>query len=413
MKSILNKIKSLFKKEKLFFQDAFLNMMAFVIYIGSQQIVLFPLLAKLLDEVSYANIITFTTLMNAFCCFLGGQMGVTHQLQLDSYNGDEKKRNGDFLILMASASALIAVVFPIVLTVLKFDALCILFFTVTTLMSNFRLYIRFYFRVNSKYNHTICQNLFYLLGVGVGIGLYLVLKWMWLPLFLAEAFALTYTLFVIPKTKIKAKPSDNFPATAKRYAGLGSVDAMTNTVTLIDKLLIYPLLGSYPLAVYNAGTATSKVTDLVVNPLNEVILVKLSKAKEAGSGALWKTIILISLAVIAALFALSMPIIYVFTWVLYRQYLTDVVSIILLLSLACGIGTTASIMKSFIIRYAKSSQLMLCYALHIVCLAVGGYFGAKLYSVAGFAASVVLSKIELWVSFVITLRRALKVEKAQ
>jgi hypothetical protein len=53
---------------------------------------------------------------------------------------------------------------------------------------------------------------------------------------------------------------------------------------------------------------------------------------------------------------------------------------------------------------------MLCYAVHIVCLAVSGYFGAMLFGVAGFAASVVLSKMELWVSFVLTLRKALKVE---
>lgn len=410
MGTILTKLKSLLSKEKLFFQDAFLNMMAFMIYIASQQIVLFPILAKLLDEDSYANVITFVTLMNAFCCFLGGQIGVTHQLELDRYKDDAKGKDGDFLILMAGASLLIAIVFPIVLGLLRFDVPSVLFLTVTVLMSNFRLYIRFYFRVNSKYNHTIFQNLAYLVGIAAGLLLYPVLGYLWLPLFLAEGFALVYTLFVIPKTTIRAQRSVHFFSTAKRYAGLGSVDAMTNTVTLIDKLLIYPLLGSYPLAVYNAGTATSKVTELVINPLNEVILVKLSKAKESGGGALLRMIVLISLAVMAVLFAVSLPIIYGFTWVLYRQYLSDVTTIIFLLALACGVGATASIMKSFIIRYAKSSQLMACYAVHIVCLAVSGYFGAMLFGVAGFAASVVLSKMELWASFVLTLRKALKVE---
>ena len=176
METILNKIKSLFKKEKLFFQDAFLNMMAFMIYICSQQIVLFPLLAKLLDGDSYANIIVFVNLMNAFCCFLGGQIGVTHQLQFDSYNGNIKGKDGDFLILMAGASVLIAVAFPIILAVLKFDALSVVFLTVTALISNFRLYIRYFFRINSQYKHTIFQNLSYLIGIGIGILLYLLLN---------------------------------------------------------------------------------------------------------------------------------------------------------------------------------------------------------------------------------------------
>jgi O-antigen/teichoic acid export membrane protein len=400
---LLSKVKEFLNRDKLFFKDAFLNMIAFAIYIVSQQIVLLPVLAKLLNEESYANVIIFITVLNVFCNVLGGQIGVTRQLQKTHYEGNDKDENNDFSLLMIFASIAIIVCFPIILFILKYDWVSIIFLVITALISNFRLYIRYLFRINSTYKKTIFQNLFYLCGVGCGLLLFLAIKIAWLPLILGEVFALIYTLFVIPHHKVQAKKSKQFKNTVTRYSGLGSADALTNAVTLIDKLLVYPLLGAYSLAVYNAGTATSKVAALVMNPLNEVILVKLSKAKEKGAASLLRTVIKVSLVSVVVLFLVLVPVIYCLSYVLYRQYLQDICSIILLLSIGCAVGTTSSVMKSFILRFAKPKQLTTCYLINLVVLAVCGCFGAKILGLLGFAISMVLGRVELWISFVVVL----------
>lgn len=125
MRAFFIKIISTIKTNKLFFRDAFLNTAAFMVYICSQQIILFPIMAKLLDSETYANMIMYITIMNVFCNALGGQLGVTHQLQKNSYGNNTKAENSDFMILMLGASLLIATCFPIIIGILEFDVISI------------------------------------------------------------------------------------------------------------------------------------------------------------------------------------------------------------------------------------------------------------------------------------------------
>ena len=60
-------------------------------------------------------------------------------------------------------------------------------------------------------------------------------------------------------------------------------------------------------------------------------------------------------------------------------------------------------MKSFILRFAKPKQLTSCYVINLIVLVVLGYLGAKVLDLLGFAISMVLGRIELWVSFVFVL----------
>ena len=403
MQSLITKTKKIITKDKLFFKDALLNMIAFAIYICAQQIILLPTLAKLLNENSYANVIIFINVLNVFCNVLGGQLGITHQLQKPQYEENNEEDKSDFFILMVLSSLFIIICFPIILSILKYNVASIIFLVITVLISNFRMYIRYLFRVNSTYKNTIFQNVAYLIGVCCGLLAFGFIQISWLPLFLGEIFFFFYTIFVIPKNKIKVHKSVIFNATLRRYGGLASADALTNAVTLIDKLLVYPLLGAYSLAVYNAGTVTSKAAALVMNPLNEVILVKLSKAKDKGASSLLRTVITVSFILSAILFVVIIPIIYVLSFILYKQYLQDIKVIILLLSLGCAIGTTSSLMKSFILRFAKPKQLTICYLINLLVLVVSGLIGAKTLGLLGFAIAMVIGRIELWLSFIIVL----------
>jgi len=399
----MKKIIKVLKSNSIFFKDATLNVIAFAIYICSQQLFLLPILARLLEDEDYAILIVVINLMNAFCNVLGGQLGVTHQLVKDDYCECKENERGDFFFIMLIASIGMVVCLFAILVFLDLKVIDIVVFCIIAVISNFRLYIRYYFRINSIYKNTIWQNVFYLFGVLCGLPVVKILNIMWLPLLLGEGFACVYTLCVIPMKSIRIRKSNYIKKVIKRYAGLGVADAMTNIVTLVDKLLVYPLLGSYTLAVYNAGSSTSKVTALIMNPLNEVLLVKLSKAKEEGISKLLKVIIITSFLVSAVMFVIFIPIIYVFSYLLYNQYLSDINSIIYLLSIRCSVGITVSIMKSFIIRYAKSSQLAGCYALNLLILGLGGYIGADKAGLFGFAVATVIAQIGLWLSYIVIL----------
>lgn len=411
MRAFFNRIGGVLKANTLFLHDAFWNMVAFMVYICSQQILLLPIMAKLLDSDSYAELILYITIMNAFCNVLGGQIGVTRQLQKQNYGTNAEDEQSDFLLLMIGASFLITICLPIILLALGFDSVSVFFITLTAVVSDFRLYIRYYFRITGTYKHMLIQNVFYLGGIMIGVTLYPLLKIMWLPLLSGEIMGLMFTLLTVPVRIIKPRKTKMFIPTLKRYAGLGSADALTNIITLIDKLLIYPLMGSYSLAVYNSGAATSKIAALVVNPLNEVILVKLSKNKDEGRAKLLKTVILVSIIAIAVIFAALIPAIYLLSFILYRQYLEEICAIILFLSLSCSVGFVSSVLKSFILRYAKPIRITVCYVVNVGLLALFGVIGAKCWGLIGFAGAIALTRVELWMSFVFVLYRCIKEER--
>lgn len=405
-------IKKILKKNPLLLQDARLNMCAFAIYIAAQQIILLPILAKLLDETSYANIIIFISLMNVFCNVLGGQIGVTRQLR-DLYYHDKDSEHSDFNVLMLYASFFVTLAMSIVLIVLKYSFFSIVFLVLTTLISNYRLYIRYEFRMNGDYRKIIKQNLLYFAGIIVGLLFVESTQIAWIPLFLGELAAIIYTLSIIPKKTPVFHKSADFKGTAKRYLGLGSANALSNTVTLVDKLLVYPLLGSYSLAVYNAGSATGKITALIMNPLNEVILVYLSKASDRGAPKLFFVIIKLSLFLCMVLFAIMLPVIYLMSFLLYHQYIQDITTILVFLSLASSIGTVSSILKNFVLKYAKPKQLTLSYAANLVLLAIGGSLGAMFYGLVGFSFAIVCVRASLWLSFIWVLFICMRKEQVQ
>lgn len=400
------------KSDRSFLRDARLNMCAFAIYIAAQQIILLPILAKLLDDTSYASIIIFISLMNVFCNVLGGQIGVTRQLRSHWYC-DKNIEHIDFNVLMLYASCFVTLIMPIVLIILKYSFLSILFLLLITLISNYRLYIRFMFRMNSDYGKIIKQNLLYLVGIIVGLLFVKPTQIAWIPLFLGELAAIIYTLSIIPKKIPIFHKSAEFKGTITRYLGLGSADALTNAVTLVDKLLVYPLLGSYSLAVYNAGSAMGKITSLIMNPLNEVILVYLSKASDRGAPKLFFAIIKLSFLLCMILSAIMLPVIYLMSLLLYHQYIQDITTILIFLSLASSIGTVTSILKNFILKYAKPKQLTLCYAVNLVLLAIGGSLGAIFYGLVGFSFAVVCVRALLWLSFIWVLFICMRKEQVR
>lgn len=394
---------------KSFLYDVIWNMLAFMIYIFSQQIILYPVMAKLLDSDGYASLILCVTIMNVFCNVLGGQLGVTHQLQKNAYV-DSDDECSDFTLLMIVASVIIIFFFLPILVYLNVGGATCVGVILTALMSNYRMYIRYYFRMGSSYRKLVTQNTVYLIGIVIGVMIYPLLKNMWLPLFIGETMSLCYTFLAVPMKRIRVRKTESLILTTKRYIGLGSADLLTNMTTMFDKLLIYPLMGADSLAVYNSGTATSKVASLVANPLNEVILVELSRAKNRGKSGFLKKVICVSLVASAAVFIVLIPTIYLLSYILYRQYLKEICSIILLLSMSCSVGFTSSVLKSFLVKYVKTSKITFCYFINLCVLVLGGMIGAKYGGLRGYAGAVALAGVELLMSFVLVLYKYVRGE---
>lgn len=148
------------KKYKVFLSDMFLNMVGFGIYIIAQQILLLPILAKIVDDNIYSSIVLYISILNVICNVTGGELGNVRLVRDSEYK--DKKIIGDFTRILTLISPVIAVIaFPIFLY-LKYSVLGSILLVATILMANVRLYSTCYYRLEQKYVKVILQNVCYL-----------------------------------------------------------------------------------------------------------------------------------------------------------------------------------------------------------------------------------------------------------
>ncbi len=134
----MERIKKIFGKYKFFLSDMFLNMVGFGIYIVSQQILLLPILAKIVEDEVYSSFVLFLSILNVVCNVVGGELGNTRLVRDSDYK--EKEIMGDFSRIFIGASLLVSVVVLPILIYLKYSIIGSLILIITILLANVRLY---------------------------------------------------------------------------------------------------------------------------------------------------------------------------------------------------------------------------------------------------------------------------------
>lgn len=397
-------LKKSFNKYKNFIFDVFLNTLAFGIYMFAQQIILLPILAKEIDEGTYATFLIYISMLNLICNSVGSQLGVTRQV--NSSYGDNSivyKKILDFLSIIISIISIVFLIF------LKSNLIDIVILTLIVLLTNYRFYIRYIFRIDGDYKRIIFQNFIYLIGIIGGLMLFYIKKIVWMPMLVGEILCLVYDEVQIKKIPIKDQTKVSYKNIIKKFTGYSISTILSNSCSLIDKILISPLLGQFNLIIYSVGTTVSKVLALVTNPINDVILAWISKPNN-NSRKIISTVVKLSILFLFLFSIITIPIIYIATKILYSQYLEQIKNIIVILSISGSISFVSSMMKSFVVRYSKSTKLVNVYLIHIFLFSLLGFIGAKVYGLNGFIFSTIISRFQLWLSFVILLYKILKRE---
>lgn len=177
-----------------------------------------------------------------------------------------------------------------------------------------------------------------------------------------------------------------------------------------DKLIIYPILGPFAVNTYYATNTTSKISSLVINPLNGVIISWL-KNDRVQKTRLIKLAIKYAIPIIVIISLVNMPVIYVAVKVLYSQYLDASMDIIVPISISVGIGTATSLIRSLVLKYRKSNELLSIYIQYTLVFIILSILLSQLYGLFGFAISGIVSKLYLLVMFIIKLNGAIYVKK--
>lgn len=397
------------KKYKVFVSDMFLNMVGFGIYILAQQILLLPILAKIVDDNIYSSIVLYISILNVICNVTGGELGNVRLIRDSDYK--EKKIIGDFTRILVVISPIIALIsFPIFIY-LNYSIIGSILFVITILMANVRLYSTCFYRLEQKYGKVILQNVCYLIGIIISLTVFYFYKNIYLLLLIPECISLIYALKNSDILKMKLNKTTEMLNTVKKFFKLGLVSLLTNLMNYFDKFMIYPMFGAASVAVYYAVNSMTKITSLITNPMSSVILSWVSNSNEENSKKkIIKMTMVANIPVIVIVAILTAPLTYIALRILYSQYLLDALVLIIPISIASGFGTASTLIKSVLLKFSNTNKLVISYVVYLIAFMIFGYTFSKNFALMGFAIANLISKVILWISFVILLITAKKEE---
>ena len=389
------------KKYKMFASDVVLNMIAFAIYTISQQVVLLPVISKMVNDDTFSTFLMYISVFNIIANVCGGELGIVRQVKNETY--EKKKLKGDFSLILLGLSFISGIVSIIALIILKYNITEIVIFTIIVLLANIRLYAACYFRLRKEFKKVIVQNLMYLIGVILGLVLFNITNYIWLPMLCAEAFSFVYTIKNINLLKEGFVKTSEIVDTVKTYINLGFISLLTNLMTYFDKFLIYPILGAKEVNVYYASTAMSKVITLVINPVYGVILSWLSGTKNSNQKNIINLTLKANIPLILIAFIASIPLTYITVRILYSQYLEEAMSLIIPACIAVAFATATTITRAVLLKYVKSEKLVIMYILYFAIFIILALIMSTNYGLIGFAYANVIAKIQMWISYIILL----------
>lgn len=387
---------------KNFFSDMILNMIGFGIYIIAQQILLLPILAKIVDDTIYSNIVLYISILNVVCNVTGGELGNVRLVRDSAYK--EKNVHGDFTRILLSISPIITViVFPI-LIYLKYSIIGSILYTLTILMANVRLYATCFYRLEKKFNKVIIQNIFYLIGIILSLILFKFIGNIYLLLFIPECVSLIYALKNSDLLIMGLKKTNEMKKTIRKFGGLGFVSLLTNLMNYFDKFLIYPMFGATSVAVYYAVNSMSKIASLITNPMSSVILSWVANSDEKkNKKKILKMTLISNIPILLVVTIITIPLTYIALRILYSQYMEDALVLIIPIAITTAFGTAATLIKSVLLKYTNTNKLVVTYVIYFAIFSLLGYNLSKSQGLIGFTVANLIAKIILWGLFIILL----------
>lgn len=393
-------------KYKKFIIDLIINTFSFAIYIIAQQLVLMPIMGKLLSEESFASFILFISIFSIISNSLGSELGIVRQIR------EDENKSGIYNKILTIMLVFIFLISIIFLYFLHYSFLEILLLSLIIVFANLRLYAGAFFRMKKEFKKIFFQNLLYLFGIIVGILFYKKSNHIWIPSMFAEIFSLCYSfLYTDLKYMFKFDENNIDKGILKSFKDYGIIEFLINMITYFDKILIYPILGTNAVNVYYSTSTMSKLFSLITNPLHGVILSWLKKDESKTNEKIIKLCLKYCLPVVFIISILCIPTTYFAIKILYSQYLQQSLIIIIPISISVGFTFVTSIIKAVLLKFVESKKLLKTYVFYLIIFICFSIVFSKFLGLIGFALSILISRIGLLVMFLVILNNLSLKEK--
>lgn len=380
------------KNIKVISSDFALSITASFISAGVLQLVVYPLLASSFDSSIYGLLLTIMGIVNTIGVSLGNSLNNTRLILKTKYIKKQIVGDFNFILLYANLFGFIAVII-VGLFIFDLSLFIIVLLAILILLLITKTYVSVYFRLKLDFKKLLIGSIIMSIGYLIGGLLGAVLHLWPLAFIFGNFFSIVYILYVSKFYKEPVSKTEFFNVTLRKYLILVGTSIFTNLLLYMDRVLIFPILGSDSVATYTVASFIGKSIGIVLGPIASVILgyyakegFKMSKSK------FWKINLLFFIIAL-----MSVPFIYFLspfiTKMLYPSIFDAATPYILVANLAAILGILARMIQPAILKFCPTYWQIIKEIIFGTTYLVLGIFLMRKYGLTGLVITIVVSNI--------------------
>lgn len=354
--------------------------------IGTQQLIVFPVLSRIVDVNSFSTTVLFMTISTVIVNVIGGEASNTSLLRARVYSDNRLPWDSGRIILYGSAFLVIGSV--IVLLMTAGETSFIIQGLIVTIFGMFRTFAVAPDKSVNKFHLVVIVHALYVIGALVGLCFVAQSNLPLLPFIVAEVAASLCVIiirFANREVTLTLSRTPEYPATRKKFIYLAAVALLVNLVSYLDRLLIVPLLGAGALAIYYAASALAKVLSMITNPVANTLLSRLGSLEETRAGELFRQVIRIGITAFPILICMSLALTFLGLKFLYPDFFYEATVLILPVSIVAAFGSVSDLVRPFVMRFVSSRRFLIFNVIYAIVFLMGILIFSNLWGITGFA----------------------------
>lgn len=372
--------------------DVVFKMLANVISIIIRNIMVLPILAMMFSKGEYGELITVIGVITTISAGLGNSLLSTRLIMDSDYRKWHIQGDFNFICILVS---ILSMFFVFIISFLfpEIGVFQLIIISLILSLETFCGYHSGWFILRQAYKKLLMYTIIGGFGFVFGLFLsYLTNLWSFTYL-ISDFFCFIFLVYKSPLVKEKKRITKKYKITLKKYFVLILTTVISNALAYLDRLLLYPIIGSEAVAIYTTASMFGKAFNLVALPVSSIMLgyyaterIKLDLRK------FW--IINLTTILILIIFIIITRIAGVwFTGLLYPNIVDDAAPFVLIANLSSAVGASAQITKSAALKYSRTQWLLVIQIIYAFIYVGFGYIGVLNYGLTGFSYTVLFANI--------------------
>lgn len=395
-----------------FFGDLLYKLIANVISTIMRNIVVLPFLAKIFLPSQYGEIVTIIGLISTISGGLGNALLSTRLVLESTYKKDNIEGDFNSIAIIVSFISM-AFALPIVVFFKYLDINQLLLISCLLFVETFIGYHSGWFILKQAYKKLLIYTIIGALGFGIGLFLSRITK-VWIFTYLtSDVFSMLFLVLYSPLIRESLRFTKKVFILIRKYLILILTTVISNALTYLDRLMLYPIIGSSAVAIYSTASVFGKAFNLISLPISSIMLGYYATGRIKLNLKKYWYINFATLIALLIFIILTQIIGYPFTKILFPDLAENAKSFILIANLASAIGASAQITKSAALKYAKTYWTLIIQIIYAVTYILLGYILVMKNGLLGFSYAVLIANLVQIIVLYVVCHFALKNENGE